>query len=32
MCTLADAYAIANEWITKNPFAGIKFYEEEVNK
>ena len=23
---------IANEWITKNPFAGIKFHEEEVNK
>ena len=32
MCTLADAYAIANEWITKNPFAGIKFHEVEVNK
>ena len=32
MCTLSDAYAIANEWITKNPFAGIKFHEEEVNK
>ena len=24
--------AIANEWITKNPFAGIKFHEVEVNK
>ena len=24
--------AIANEWITKNPFAGIKFHEMEVNK
>ena len=24
--------AIANEWLTKNPFAGIKFHEVEVNK
>ena len=24
--------AIANEWITKNPFVGIKFHEVEVNK
>jgi len=24
--------AIANEWINKNPFAGIKFHEVEVNK
>ena len=24
--------AIANEWISKNPFAGIKFHEAEVNK
>lgn len=24
--------AIANEWITKNPFAGIKFHEVEVNR
>jgi hypothetical protein len=24
--------AIANEWITQNPFAGIKFHEVEVNK
>lgn len=24
--------AIANEWISKNPFAGIKFHEVEVNK
>ena len=24
--------AIANEWLTKNPFAGIKFHEIEVNK
>jgi site-specific recombinase XerD len=24
--------AIANEWITKNPFAGIKFHEIEVNR
>lgn len=24
--------AISNEWLTKNPFAGIKFHEVEVNK
>lgn len=24
--------AIANEWLTKNPFAGIRFHEVEVNK